>query len=434
MIGALGASAAGVAFLLGPYLTGATGRPSLPVIELVMPTTDVLLLALLVAVGSILGARLDRTPVPGRCRHVLRPRRRRRPVQPHRCRHVRRRQSAGAHLAHRDLPGRPGGAPCPTAAAPGPRAALPRRMAAARDPAGLQRGQPRRAGRGLGRRHAGRGRLAGDRLRARRHHPDGRHLPRGSFLQRDPAAGPHRRTQRPAEPSGAARRSPADARRRDGRPAGRAAPAGPGRLQGGQRQPGPPRRRPPAPPDRPAAAPRPAVRRPAGPAGRRRVRRPAARCRPRRGGAAWPTGCANWCCSRSPSKASGCTSGSASAWPAHPFRPPRWRNCSAAPTSPCTPPRRAARASTSTCPTRTAGPATGCGAWRTSARRSRSTTSSRCTSSRRSASATAGWSARRRWCAGSTRPWASSPPPSCCRPPSRQACCVPSRTRCWNCR
>ena len=61
VIGALGASAAGVAFLLGPYLSGATGRPRLPVIELVMPTTDVLLLALLVAVGSILGARLDRT-------------------------------------------------------------------------------------------------------------------------------------------------------------------------------------------------------------------------------------------------------------------------------------------------------------------------------------------------------------------------------------
>jgi diguanylate cyclase (GGDEF)-like protein len=61
VIGALGAMAVGVAFLLGPYLTGAAGRPALPMIELAMPTTDVLLLAVLVAVGSILGVRFDRT-------------------------------------------------------------------------------------------------------------------------------------------------------------------------------------------------------------------------------------------------------------------------------------------------------------------------------------------------------------------------------------
>jgi diguanylate cyclase (GGDEF)-like protein len=61
VIGALGAMAVGVAFLIGPYLAGAAGRPALPMIELAMPTTDVLLLAVLVAVGSILGVRFDRT-------------------------------------------------------------------------------------------------------------------------------------------------------------------------------------------------------------------------------------------------------------------------------------------------------------------------------------------------------------------------------------
>jgi diguanylate cyclase (GGDEF)-like protein len=61
IIGALGTLAVGVGFLIGPYLTGAADRPPLPMVELAMPTTDVLLLALLVAVGSILGARLDRT-------------------------------------------------------------------------------------------------------------------------------------------------------------------------------------------------------------------------------------------------------------------------------------------------------------------------------------------------------------------------------------
>ncbi|WP_116452428.1 putative bifunctional diguanylate cyclase/phosphodiesterase [Blastococcus litoris] len=63
VIGALGATAVGVAFLLGPYLDPAPGRDPIPLLQLGMPATDVLLLALLVAVGSILGVRLDRTLV-----------------------------------------------------------------------------------------------------------------------------------------------------------------------------------------------------------------------------------------------------------------------------------------------------------------------------------------------------------------------------------
>jgi diguanylate cyclase (GGDEF)-like protein len=61
VIGALGAMAMGVAFLIGPYASSSNGHRPLPLVELAMPTTDVLLMALLVAVGSILGARLDRT-------------------------------------------------------------------------------------------------------------------------------------------------------------------------------------------------------------------------------------------------------------------------------------------------------------------------------------------------------------------------------------
>jgi diguanylate cyclase (GGDEF)-like protein len=63
VIGALGATAVGVAFLLAPYLEPAAGRDPVPLLQLGMPVTDVLLMGLLVAVGSILGVRLDRTLV-----------------------------------------------------------------------------------------------------------------------------------------------------------------------------------------------------------------------------------------------------------------------------------------------------------------------------------------------------------------------------------
>ena len=61
LIGALGTTAVGVAFLLGPYLSTRNGHHPLPLLSLAWPASDLLLLALLVAVGSILGVRLDRT-------------------------------------------------------------------------------------------------------------------------------------------------------------------------------------------------------------------------------------------------------------------------------------------------------------------------------------------------------------------------------------
>ena len=61
LIGALGTLALGVAFLIAPYLDGSAGREPLPFVELALPSADLLLLALLVAVGSILGVQLDRT-------------------------------------------------------------------------------------------------------------------------------------------------------------------------------------------------------------------------------------------------------------------------------------------------------------------------------------------------------------------------------------
>jgi diguanylate cyclase len=63
VIGAFGTAAVGVALLLDPYLTPDGGKAPLPLAQLALPTTDVLLLALLVAMGSILGVRLDRTVI-----------------------------------------------------------------------------------------------------------------------------------------------------------------------------------------------------------------------------------------------------------------------------------------------------------------------------------------------------------------------------------
>jgi diguanylate cyclase (GGDEF)-like protein len=60
LIGALGTLALGVAFLLGPFLS-ATGHEPIGVIDLAWPSADLLLLALLVAMGAILGVKLDRT-------------------------------------------------------------------------------------------------------------------------------------------------------------------------------------------------------------------------------------------------------------------------------------------------------------------------------------------------------------------------------------
>jgi diguanylate cyclase len=61
IVGALGSLAAGVAFVLGPYLYPDPGETPVAAVDLVAPATTVLLLAVLMAVGSILGVRLDRT-------------------------------------------------------------------------------------------------------------------------------------------------------------------------------------------------------------------------------------------------------------------------------------------------------------------------------------------------------------------------------------
>jgi diguanylate cyclase (GGDEF)-like protein len=60
LIGALGTLAVGVAFLLGPFLS-ATGHEPVGLLDLAWPAADLLLLALVVAMGAILGVRLDRT-------------------------------------------------------------------------------------------------------------------------------------------------------------------------------------------------------------------------------------------------------------------------------------------------------------------------------------------------------------------------------------
>ena len=61
IVGALGAGAVAVALLLGPALEVTEGRTAAVVTSLSYPVADVVLLALLVAVGAILGIRRDRT-------------------------------------------------------------------------------------------------------------------------------------------------------------------------------------------------------------------------------------------------------------------------------------------------------------------------------------------------------------------------------------
>jgi len=61
VVGALGAGAVSVAVLLGPALEVTDGNTAVVATSLAYPIADVVLLALLVAVGSILGVRRDRT-------------------------------------------------------------------------------------------------------------------------------------------------------------------------------------------------------------------------------------------------------------------------------------------------------------------------------------------------------------------------------------
>ncbi|MGY1771779.1 putative bifunctional diguanylate cyclase/phosphodiesterase [Blastococcus sp. SYSU D00813] len=63
LITALGSLSLGIALVLGPYLIPGPGETAVPAIELTSPTISVVLLAMLAAVGSILGMRMDRTLV-----------------------------------------------------------------------------------------------------------------------------------------------------------------------------------------------------------------------------------------------------------------------------------------------------------------------------------------------------------------------------------
>ena len=376
VIGALGTTALGVAFLIGPYLHPAAGRPPSPLINLAMPAMDVLLLALLVAVGSILGPAHGPLAGSGHRRAAAGPRRRRRRCSPARS------TAPTSTAARRSSPGWPASA-CAALAAHGARLAAGRRTG------------PRERSRvgwrllalplacnvaslfvlavGLGRRPAVRRRLAGHRLR------------------RSPPS--------PAPPSPSARSAPST--RSSSRPAPTSSPAWPtaGRLLEAAERVLDDR-------DRPRGRPRcccstsTASRRsttasgttPATSCSARSARACSPALRPgdvlarlggdefavllpgggaRRGAGARRAAARAGPRSRSPSRASGCTSASASASPPRRCPPPRCRSCCAAPTSPCTPPRPAARACTSTCPTRTAAPATGCARWRSCGRRSR---------------------------------------------------------------
>ncbi len=61
IVAALGSLAAGVALVLGPYLATDAHEATVAVVDLVAPSTAVLLIAMVTAVGGILGVRLDRT-------------------------------------------------------------------------------------------------------------------------------------------------------------------------------------------------------------------------------------------------------------------------------------------------------------------------------------------------------------------------------------
>ena len=61
IVAALGSLAGGVAFVLGPLLRTAPGETPVAAVDLVGPLTTILLIAMLMAVGGILGVRLDRS-------------------------------------------------------------------------------------------------------------------------------------------------------------------------------------------------------------------------------------------------------------------------------------------------------------------------------------------------------------------------------------
>ena len=189
---------------------------------------------------------------------------------------------------------------------------------------------------------------------------------------------------------------------------------------------GPRRRRRAAPCRRRPAARVPALGRHAGPARRRRVRRPP-RGRPRHP-ARWsrsPSASSTRCTSRSWWTAARSTPGPASASPPAAGPPPRPTSCSATPTSPCTRPRPTARAA-SRCSSRpcttgpsTASPSEASSSARSSGPRSPSPTSRSCASTRARS-----WPSRR-WPAGRTPSGAPCHPASSCPSPRTPGLIVP---------
>ena len=282
IIGALGASAVAVALLLAPALETSDGDTAAVLTNLAYPTGDVVLLALLVAVGAILGVRRDRTLLllgAGMVANLV------------------------GDVVFLDLnasgtyvEGGPLDLTWLVAAAllalaahtsrpvvPGARHHHPGRLAGARAAAGLQRRQPARPGHRLGRPHLARRRVVRHRLRAGRPRADRGDLPRGPLVQRGARTGTHRRADRAAEPPGphAGGRggpgggAPPGARRRccsststGSRRSTTASATTPATTCSGRSGRG---------------CARAAQRRPARPPRRRRVRRPAARRRPGRG-------------------------------------------------------------------------------------------------------------------------------------------------------
>ena len=202
VIGALGATAVAVAFLLGPSLELTEGDPAAMITNLAYPVADVLLLALLVAVGAILGVRRDPTllvlglglsfNLVGDVLYLNLT--------------AQGLYAAGGPLdltwlAAITLMGLAAHNSVATADRSCRRPARDtRRMAGAGGPPDLQRRQPRRPRPGVGRAHLRCRRMVRHRLRDRRAGPHRRHLPRGPGLQRGPGAGPHRRVDRPGQP------------------------------------------------------------------------------------------------------------------------------------------------------------------------------------------------------------------------------------------